>query len=402
MILPFQFGCVLLDTHPLLLSFFTHVPIEFVLFALLLLSIAVFHKHVFPIAIAGVVIIAVYKLMFTELDMAHHLLHESLTLVNLLGLLVGFAVLTGFFEKSKLPDLLPNYLPDDWKGGALLIVAVAILSTFLDNIAAAIIGGTVARKVYHGKVHIAFVASIVASSNAGGAGSVIGDTTTTMMWIGGVPAFGVVHAYLGSIPCVTLLAIMGGTIQQSYHPIQKDAEPGIRVQSKYLIASALIIAGVIAANVLIDFPAAGVWLAIGVSLLFVNYEWSSMPSAFKGAIFLICLVFAASMMPVDQLPEPTWISTLTLGFVSAIFDNIPLTKLALSQGGYDWGILAYAVGFGGSMIWFGSSAGVAISGLFPEARSTVKWISNAWFVVLAYLVGFGTVLLMHGWHPLAL
>ena len=42
------------------------------------------------------------------------------------------------------------------------------------------------------------------------------------------------------------------------------------------------------------------------------------------------------------------------------------------QGGYDWGVLAYAVGFGGSMIWFGSSAGVAITNLFPEGRSVVQ------------------------------
>jgi Na+/H+ antiporter NhaD/arsenite permease-like protein len=50
------------------------------------------------------------------------------------------------------------------------------------------------------------------------------------------------------------------------------------------------------------------------------------------------------------------------------FDNIPLTALALQQGGYGWGYLAYAVGFGGSMIWFGSSAGVAWSNMFPKAR----------------------------------
>ncbi len=75
------------------------------------------------------------------------------------------------------------------------------------------------------------------------------------------------------------------------------------------------------------------------------------------------------MMPVEQLPAPSWHSALGLGFVSAVFDNIPLTKLALEQGGYDWGMLAYAVGFGGSMIWFGSSAGVAITNLYPEARS---------------------------------
>ena len=71
-------------------------------------------------------------------------------------------------------------------------------------------------------------------------------------------------------------------------------------------------------------------------------------------------------MPVDALPAASWQTALGLGFVSSVFDNIPLTKLALDQGGYDWGFLAYAVGFGGSMLWFGSSAGVAISTQFPR------------------------------------
>src|SRR6185312_10843236 len=49
----------------------------------------------------------------------------------------------------------------------------------------------------------------------------------------------------------------------------------------------------------------------------------------------------------DRLPQPSWQTALGLGFVSALFDNIPLTALALKQGGYDWGYLAFAVGFGG-------------------------------------------------------
>ena len=71
------------------------------------------------------------------------------------------------------------------------------------------------------------------------------------------------------------------------------------------------------------------------------------------------------MMPVEKLPLASWQTALGLGFVSAVFDNIPLTALALRQGGYDWGFLAYAVGFGGSMIWFGSSAGVALANMYP-------------------------------------
>ena len=92
-------------------------------------------------------------------------------------------------------------------------------------------------------------------------------------------------------------------------------------------------------------------------------------------------------------------TALILGFVSAIFDNIPLTKLCLEQGHYDWGILAYAVGFGGSMMWFGSSAGVAITNKFSEARNVGLWLKHGWYVILAYVVGFFVLYLTLGWHP---
>jgi hypothetical protein len=82
-----------------------------------------------------------------------------------------------------------------------------------------------------------------------------------------------------------------------------------------------------------------------------------------------------------------------------VFDNIPLTKLALVQGGYDWGGLAYTVGFGGSMIWFGSSAGVAITNMYPEARSVAAWLRSGWHIVVAYIAGFAVFLAIAGWHP---
>jgi Na+/H+ antiporter NhaD/arsenite permease-like protein len=107
-------------------------------------------------------------------------------LLNLAGLLLGFAVLARHFELSGVPDKLPAYLPDDWKGGLLLLLIILVLSSFLDNIASAMIGGSIAMVVYKRKLHIGFLAAIVAASNAGGAGSVLGDTTTTLMWKDGV------------------------------------------------------------------------------------------------------------------------------------------------------------------------------------------------------------------------
>ena len=85
--------------------------------------------------------------------------------------------------------------------------------------------------------------------------------------------------------------------------------------------------------------------------------------------------------------------------MSAVFDNIPLTALALKQGGYDWGYLAYAVGFGGSMIWFGSSAGVALANMYPEAKSVGHWLRHGWHVAIAYVIGFFVMLTLIGWHP---
>lgn len=129
------------------------------------------------------------------------------------------------------------------------------------------------------------------------------------------------------------------------------------------------------------------------------YTMLIIPETAKSAIFLLALVTSASMMPVEKLPPASWPSALSLGFISAVFDNIPLTALALKQGGYDWGMLAYAVGFGGSMIWFGSSAGVAVSNLFPEAKSVGRWIVAGWHIAVVYVIGFFIMLALLGWRP---
>jgi len=113
----------------------------------------------------------------------------------------------------------------------------------------------------------------------------------------------------------------------------------------------------------------------------------------------MALVTCASLMPVEELPPASIWTAFSLGFVSAVFDNIPLTKLCLEQGGYDWGVLAYTVGFGGSMIWFGSSAGVALSNMYPEAKNTFQYIKKGWHVTLAYIIGFFVLMYTLGWQP---
>jgi Na+/H+ antiporter NhaD/arsenite permease-like protein len=320
-------------------------------------------------------------------------------ILNLLGLLLGFAVLSKIFEESGVPDILPRYLPDDWKGPFLLLIFVFILSSFLDNIAAALIGGTIALVVFSKKVHIGYIAAIVAASNAGGSGSVVGDTTTTMMWIDGVAAFNVLHAYIAAFAALLFFAWFASHQQDKYQKIQKDAPAGATIDWIRIFHVAIILAGAIISNIVYDMPALGVWIGILIGVFLRPVPWREVPGAIKGTIFLLCLVICASMMPVEELPDASWITAFALGFLSAVFDNIPLTKLCLEQGHYDWGMLAYAVGFGGSMVWFGSSAGVAITNKFPEGRDVFKWVKNGWHVAVAYVIGFLFLYLIMGWEP---
>ncbi len=393
------------------------IPVDFILFALTLLGVALFHHHTLRVALTGLVVVTLYKISgpgFREGagvgGLIGHLGHEWVVLTNLLGLLLGFALLSRHFEDSEVPRVLPKYLPDDWKGGFVLLLMVFVLSSFLDNIAAALIGGAMAHTVFRGKVHIGYLAGIVAASNAGGSGSVVGDTTTTMMWIDGVDPLDVLHAYVAAGVAVVVCGIPAAIQQQRYSPIMKDAPAGTRVDWGRVGVVAFILIVAIVANVVVNtrfaehadsfpFLGAAVWIAILVSVPVRKPQWNLLPEALKGSIFLLSLVTIASMMPVEELPVASWRAALGLGFISAVFDNIPLTALALKQGGYDWGMLAYAVGFGGSMIWFGSSAGVALSNMYPQAKSVGAWVRGGWHVILAYVVGFSVLMATLGWQP---
>jgi Na+/H+ antiporter NhaD/arsenite permease-like protein len=392
------------------------IPVDFILFALTLAGVAIFHRYTLQVALTGLAAILVYKFAFTGFrygpglaGFAGQMAHEWVILTNLLLLLLGFALLSKHFEDSHVPLELPRILPDDWKGGFMLLWIVFVLSSFLDNIAAAIIGGTMAKAVFRGKVHIGYLAGIVAASNAGGSGSVVGDTTTTMMWIDGVNPLNVLDAYIAAVAATLFVAYFAAKQQHAYSPIMKDAPRSTRVDwVRVAIVAAILVAAIVAnvvANlyfnaVLDHFPVIGaaVWVAILATAGIRRPDWSLLPGAFKGSVFLLSLVVCASLMPVEKLPSASWPTTLGLGFLSSVFDNIPLTALALKQGGYDWGMLAYAVGFGGSMIWFGSSAGVALSNAFPEAKNVGAWLKHGWHVTVGYVLGFFVLLAVLGWE----
>ena len=164
------------------------IPVEFILFALTLLGVAVFHHKTLQVALAGLAGIVLYKLIFTGFKtgvgptgLALHMQHEAMVLSSLFLLLMGFALLSRHIENSRLPDEVPA-LPSDvflagWPGAARNCLGAFGVHRQHRRGVDRRCGGQ-ARLV-----HIGYLAGIVAASNAGGSGGVIGDTTTTMMWL---------------------------------------------------------------------------------------------------------------------------------------------------------------------------------------------------------------------------
>lgn len=97
------------------------IPFDFILFGLTLLGVAIFDHKTLQVALTGLAAIVLYKLIFTRFKtglgltgLALHMQHEAVTLSNLLLLLMGFAILSRHFERSRVPDEMPVFLPDGW------------------------------------------------------------------------------------------------------------------------------------------------------------------------------------------------------------------------------------------------------------------------------------------------
>src|SRR5213595_1201225 len=267
------------------------ISVDFILFALTLAGVAVFHKCTMRVALTGLVTVIIYKIAFTGFKTGNgvvgfisHVGHEWVILVNLLCLLLGFALLSQHFEKSQLPLALPKFLPHDWKGGFVLLVMVWVLSSFLDNIAAALIGGAMAHQVFRAKVHIGYLAAIVAASNAGGAWSVLGDTTTTMMWIAGVSPRQVFEASIAAAVALLVFGIPAAIKQHKYSPILESVHKHTHLDWARIGIVGLILMLALATNVIVNtkfpehsdsFPFIGVtvWVAILASAGMRRPDW---------------------------------------------------------------------------------------------------------------------------------
>ena len=387
--------------------------------AILWAMIALGHLDVFDIDAVN------KQLLPTHIEEAllHHLgktaeilvfLLGAMTIVEIIDYFNGFATIKQFIRTRNKVRLL-------WIFACLAFV----LSAIIDNLTATIVLVTILQKVIHDKnLRLWFAGMIIVTANAGGAWSPIGDVTTTMLWIGKKVTTPELIKYLivPSLVCMivpTFIAsrykIFKGEIDKMNDKIELTPKGPTML---YLGLSAILFVPVFKTVTHLP-PYVGMMLSLAVVSVFAEvYSRSKafveakphavdgihhnpvhvaltkieMPSIlfFLGILMAVAaleslgLLFGFAQDLNAAIPNSDIVVAI-FGFISAIIDNVPL--VAASMGMFSepidhplWHAIAFAAGTGGSMIIFGSAAGVVAMGM--EKINFFWYLKNISFLAL--------------------
>lgn len=382
-----------------------------------------------PMMFAAGLIWILVSLYFSSLGKAHEatnlLRHNLLEYAELMLFLlsamtyINVMVERNVFEalRTRLINLGLSLRSIFWITGLLAF----FLSPIADNLTTALIMGSVALAIGHGNK--AFITgtfvSIVVAANAGGAFSPFGDITTLMAWQKGNIPFG--QFFLLFLPSLANwlipAAIISFTIPQKRLTVQAEfiaiKKGGGVVIGLFLLNIALTVT----LYHLLELPPF-LGMMVGLSLLEIysfllrkndsknftpenkksfdsfhslkNVEWDTL-LFFYGIILCVGGLGAIGYLEiVSQILYKglgPMISNITIGALSSIIGNIPVTFAVLSMNPImdlgQWLLFTLTVGVGGSLLSIGSAAGVALMGLTKDYTfiSHLKW---SWAVLLGY------------------
>lgn len=418
--------------------------------------------------IIGMVCWAFYSFVLYETndhDTAHHILlhgasgdgglmHHMYDIANILFFLLGAMTIVETIDEHQGFTIITDKIKTTNKVKLLWIIAILsfIFSALLDNLTTAIVMISLLRKLVGDKqTRWLFAGIVIIAANAGGAWSVIGDVTTTMLWIGGQLPDSVVIAIPNLIlpsfiallvPLLILSITMKG---EAKRPAVAEGIHGHGFNTTRTEKMTLLILGISGLLFVPIFktithlpPFTGMMLSLGViwavtELMHKKKEQDhkyhlSVISVLKKVdtssvlFFLGILLAVAALQEVGHLNvmaeflteklQNNYAINIAIGFLSSIVDNVPL--VAASQGMYDisspetvaagtasadflpngsfWEFLALCAGTGGSCLIIGSAAGVAVMGL--EKIDFVWYMKKiSLLAVVGYIAGAATYIL---------
>lgn len=354
-------------------------------------------------------VIALFPQSFSQTTEVDSLSHHLSDISSILFFLLGAMTIVELIDAHDGFDLITNRIQTTDKRTLLWIVAFLafFLSAVLDNLTTTIVMVTMLSKILKDKNDKwMFVSIVVIAANAGGAWSPIGDVTTTMLWIGGqiTPLNIILRLILPSLVCLLVpLILVSFRIKGKFEKVaigQTEDKTAIAVKHRNIIfwSGISVLLFVPCFKTITHLPPyMGMLFGLGVLWILSELIHKDKDEEDKNSLsvvyalrkvdvpsvlfFLGILLAIGAIQATGQLTQlATYLEThiknmdlivITIGFLSAIVDNVPL--VAAVQSMYDlnvyptdhyfWEFLAYCAGTGGSVLIIGSAAGVAAMGM---------------------------------------
>ncbi len=351
---------------------------------------------------------------------------------GILFFLLGAMVIVELIDAHDGFDLITRRIRTSNKKKLVWLVAIIsfFLSAVLDNLTTTIVLISLLRKLIAGRQErLIYAGLVIIAANAGGAWSPIGDVTTTMLWIGGqITAVNIIaKVFLPSlvsllVPVLIISRQLKGNVGQRPEVLQnKNYTHSSRERNLvfWLGIGCLLLVPVFKTVTHLP-PYMGILFGLGIMWVCTEMIHSKKDERDKGVLsvnralqridtpsilfflgILLCIAVLESTHVLHDLAG--WLDrtignisaiSITIGFLSAIVDNVPL--VAGAQGMYSldqfpadhyyWEFLAYCAGTGGSILIIGSAAGVAAMGL--EKIDFFWYVKKiGWLALLGYLAG---------------
>jgi len=308
-----------------------------------------------------------------------------------------------------------------WMTGVLAF----FISPVADNLTTALILSTVLITIdkHNEKFLVPGAINIVVAANAGGAWSPFGDITTLMVWIDGKGSFSeFLYLFPASIIGWLITAFLLSKVVPEGKPPFHPGEPPVSIDEggKVIIGLfALTITIAVLTHQILDLPA--MWgMMFGLSLLKLysfklNRKLSIQEESKRINVFAwiakiendTLLFFFGILAAVGGLHFLGYLEYFTklyeslgatvvnilVGFISAVIDNVPVMSAVLKANpdmGADtqaqWMLVTLTAGIGGSLISFGSAAGVGVMGKLHGIYTFNAHMRYAWMVLVGYIV----------------
>lgn len=325
----------------------------------------------------------------------------------------------GVFDRLKYNLISKGYTYRKlfWVTGFLAF----FISPVADNLTTALILSTVLITIEKSRKDflVPGAINIVVAANAGGAWSPFGDITTLMSWAAGKGQF---SDFLYLFPAAVLGYFVTAFLLSRFVPkvvpafdSSKEKQPKMAEGAKVVMfLGVLTIVCAVLSHQILHLPA--MWgMMFGLSLLKVyayglgkkygkdhfnifhsmaKIENNTLMFFFGilaavGALYFIGWLALASVVYDPSVLGPTW-SNIGVGFLSAIVDNVPVMSAILKanpdMGVDQWMLVTMTAGIGGSLISFGSAAGVGVMGKMHGIYTFGSHMKYSWTILLGYIV----------------